>query len=65
MLLCSDGLTDLVPQQALHDTFIAEAGDPEACVAALIARANAAGGVDNITAVVVAGPAFARSIEEA
>lgn len=65
LLLCSDGLTDLVPRQALHDTIFAEAGDPEACVAALIARANAAGGVDNITAVVVAGPAFARSIEEA
>jgi PPM family protein phosphatase len=52
LLLCSDGLT-----KELHDEQIAallgEAGDPDALCASLIEAAKAAGGHDNVTAVVV------------
>jgi len=52
LLLCSDGLT-----RPLSDGHIAEllatCGEPEAACQALVAAANAAGGPDNITALVV------------
>lgn len=58
-LLCSDGLwDDLDPQVIAHA--LAEASEPLECCETLIAHANAAGGSDNSTAVVV----FARAIPE-
>jgi protein phosphatase len=51
ILVCSDGLTEMVP-----DPTIAEAlavGTPEETVWALVELANNAGGVDNISVVVV------------
>jgi protein phosphatase len=51
MLLCSDGLTDVVPDDRIADVLKAERNPAAACTC-LIAEANAAGGPDNVTAVV-------------
>ena len=51
-LLCTDGLTKMIPDAVVGGT-LAEEKDPVAAAAALISRANAAGGRDNITALVV------------
>jgi len=58
LLLCSDGLTDLVPKRALHQVLLDNAGDPVQGVRTLIELANEMGGDDNVTAVVVEGAAF-------
>lgn len=50
LLLCSDGLTDMVPDQAIAAVLAAEA-DPEAACRRLIDDANRNGGKDNVTAV--------------
>ena len=52
MLLCSDGLTDMVTPDAIASVLIAEA-EPEAAARELLAQAMAAGGRDNITIVIV------------
>jgi serine/threonine protein phosphatase PrpC len=59
VLVCSDGLSDMVTSVEIQRIVGKEAGDPAAVVAALIDAANAAGGKDNITAVFVEGPDFA------
>jgi protein phosphatase len=51
-LICSDGLWDEIDQQQLAHT-LADARDPRVCAEQLVALANAAGGHDNSTAVVV------------
>ena len=51
MLLCTDGLTNMVPGEEIAGILLAEA-DPAAACARLIERANALGGNDNITALV-------------
>ncbi len=51
-LLCTDGLWSMVPNERLSDILRAEL-DPRTAVEKLIVAANEAGGVDNITAVVV------------
>lgn len=51
LLLCSDGLTKPVALESIAET-LAQAPSPAAAVAKLIALANAAGGPDNITALV-------------
>jgi PPM family protein phosphatase len=61
LLLCSDGLTDLVDSVSIAKTVSQCAGDPELVVRELIAAANAAGGKDNVTAVYVEGEKFAAS----
>jgi PPM family protein phosphatase len=50
-LLCSDGLSTVIATQAIRDT-LREAGDPDQAVQQLIEAANAAGGPDNVSAVV-------------
>lgn len=65
LILCSDGLTDLVPSTALYQTMIAHAGDPERAVAELLDLANRAGGKDNITVIVVMGERFAEGVPRA
>ncbi|MCH8962189.1 MAG: right-handed parallel beta-helix repeat-containing protein, partial [Bacteroidetes bacterium] len=57
-LLCSDGLTDLVPKRPIQQVLLDHAGHPEKGVQTLIELANEVGGVDNITAIVVEGLAF-------
>jgi serine/threonine protein phosphatase PrpC len=59
LLLCTDGLTDLVASDTLLRIATAHAGSPERVVHALIEAANDAGGKDNITAVYVERPAGA------
>lgn len=61
LLLCSDGLTDLVDSVSIAKTVSQCAGDPGRVVRELIASANAAGGKDNVTAVYVEGEKFAAS----
>ena len=51
ILLCSDGLTEMVKEVRL--TEIVGTGEPDEVVWTLVEAANAAGGVDNITVVVV------------
>jgi protein phosphatase len=52
LLLCSDGLTRMVTEPEIAGTLQAET-DPTRASARLVTLANEAGGVDNITAVVV------------
>ncbi len=56
MLLCSDGLWGLVPDDRIQ-ALIRQSANPQAACEALVAAANAAGGPDNITAVMVQLPA--------
>ena len=51
VLLCSDGLTDMLADDHIAAVLAAEA-EPEAACRRLVAEANEAGGRDNITAVV-------------
>lgn len=50
LLLCSDGLSDLVPEEAIAAA-INSSASPQAACDSLIAKALEAGGKDNITAV--------------
>jgi PPM family protein phosphatase len=51
LLLCSDGLTEMLNDTAIAGVLAAEA-DPEAACMKLVARANEAGGRDNITVLI-------------
>jgi len=51
LLLCSDGLSDLVESSAILEVVNEHAGNPHSVVRGLIDAANAAGGKDNVTAV--------------
>jgi protein phosphatase len=51
ILLCSDGLTDMVPDEAIHEVMRSEE-DPRRACERLVAAANEQGGRDNITAIV-------------
>jgi hypothetical protein len=62
LLLCSDGLSDLVDSASIKQLVHQHATDPAGAVRALIAAANAAGGRDNVTAVIVEGPRFAATV---
>ncbi|MCC6574773.1 MAG: Stp1/IreP family PP2C-type Ser/Thr phosphatase [Planctomycetes bacterium] len=48
-LLCSDGLTDLVPDDEIKGVMLKHKGDLTAMAQNLIAEANSAGGSDNVT----------------
>jgi protein phosphatase len=52
ILLCSDGLTDMLDDDAIT-AILADSDGPSAAAEALVAAANEAGGVDNISVVVV------------
>jgi protein phosphatase len=52
MLLASDGLTEMVEEGDLARILCSDE-EPQQCVDRLIAEANAHGGLDNITAIVV------------
>ena len=62
ILLCSDGLTDMVPGSTIAHIIRQHAGDPEGVVDALVAAANAAGGRDNVTVVYAEMPRFAEAL---
>lgn len=55
LLLCSDGLWGLVPDDRIQ-ALIRQSPHPQAACEALVAAANAAGGPDNITAVMIQLP---------
>jgi PPM family protein phosphatase len=59
ILLCSDGLSDLVTSLEINRLVRLHAGAPDAAVHALIAAANNAGGKDNITVILAEGREFA------
>jgi len=52
LLLCTDGLTGMVPEDQIAEIML-EAPDPQQAVDRLVTVANRAGGIDNITAVVL------------
>ena len=53
ILLCSDGLWEMIRSTRRMVTFIGKAADPQAACKKLVDAANAAGGEDNISVVVV------------
>ena len=59
ILLCSDGLSDMVPSATIERLVREHAGRPDDVAEALVAAANEAGGKDNITVVYAEGPDFA------
>jgi len=64
-LLCSDGLSDVLPSVAIRDIVQRYQGDPTQVARELLEAANEAGGKDNITALFVAGSEFRPSMREA
>jgi PPM family protein phosphatase len=52
LLLCTDGLTGMVPEEQIKEVMLGSA-DPQEAVDRLVKVANRAGGIDNITAVVL------------
>jgi protein phosphatase len=52
ILLCSDGLTTMVPEEEIK-RIVEESDNPQRAAEALVASANSAGGLDNITAVLL------------
>jgi serine/threonine protein phosphatase PrpC len=53
VLLCSDGLTRMLPDLALADSLERFRGDPQGACTHLVDAANAEGGSDNITVLIV------------
>ena len=51
VLLCSDGLTEMLAEEEINQALHTE-GEPEQICRRLVTRANEAGGRDNITAIV-------------
>jgi len=62
LLLCSDGLTDLVDSSSVQHIVKRFAGQPDQVVKELIDAANGAGGKDNISVVYVEGERFASTV---
>ncbi|MDO5329334.1 MAG: Stp1/IreP family PP2C-type Ser/Thr phosphatase [Coriobacteriia bacterium] len=60
LLLCSDGLSGMLEDDILQG-FLNETKDPQECADKLIEQANAHGGQDNITAIVVDIDAYASA----
>jgi serine/threonine protein phosphatase PrpC len=56
LLLCSDGLTGMLPDGDIAGLLAAAGATPEEAVTALVAEANARGGDDNITVLVARIP---------
>ena len=53
LLLCSDGLTTMVPDEEIARILAEAGGDIETGATGLVAEANARGGEDNITVVLL------------
>jgi PPM family protein phosphatase len=60
LLICSDGLSDLVGSPEIAGIVYGHAAAPDEVVSRLIEAANREGGKDNVTAVFAAGPRFAE-----
>jgi serine/threonine protein phosphatase PrpC len=61
ILLCTDGLTDMLRSTSIEWIIRQHAGRPEDVVNALVGAANDAGGKDNVTVVYAEAPAFATA----
>jgi protein phosphatase len=61
ILLCTDGLTEMVPEEQIAAALEATDATPDSICRDLVAQANAAGGTDNITVVVARFDASASS----
>jgi serine/threonine protein phosphatase PrpC len=64
VLLCSDGLSDLLTSSEIASEVIRNAGRPSETVRRLISMANAVGGKDNISVIVVEGADFPRTARD-
>ena len=53
VLLCSDGLTNMLEDRRIRDIVMAHGGNLEGACSALVTAANAEGGRDNISAILV------------
>lgn len=53
LILCSDGLSDMVPEARMLDLLTSSPEDPKRAAHTLVSAALDAGGVDNVTVVVV------------
>jgi PPM family protein phosphatase len=62
ILLCTDGLTDMLPSASINRIVRRHAGRPQEVVDALVAAANEAGGKDNVTVVYAEAPGFATAV---
>lgn len=62
ILICSDGLSDMLPSATIAHLARQHAGAPERVVEALVAAANDAGGRDNVTVVYAEMPLFAERL---
>jgi PPM family protein phosphatase len=62
ILLCSDGLSDMLAGSTIAHIVRQHAGNPEQVVEGLVAAANDAGGRDNITVVYAEMPLFAEAM---
>jgi serine/threonine protein phosphatase PrpC len=58
ILLCTDGLSDMLTSAEISSIVERYSGDPEVTARELVAAANQQGGKDNISVVFVAGPEF-------
>ena len=65
LLLCSDGLTDQVASRDIRAIVERHAGEPAVAVRELVARANAAGGKDNVSVVLVEGEEYPAAVRRA
>jgi len=54
VILCSDGLTDMLANEAIIEAVREHDGDLDAACAQLVDRANEAGGRDNISVILLA-----------
>ena len=61
LLLCTDGLSDLVSSVQIAEIVSRHAGNPAFVVEALLKAANEAGGKDNVSAVFIEGERFAAA----
>jgi serine/threonine protein phosphatase PrpC len=64
LVLCSDGLSDLVPSSTIGAIAMRGAGEPARVVKGLVDAAIEAGGKDNVTAIYVEGARFAAAVPE-
>jgi len=65
ILLCSDGLTDLLTSAEINEIVDRYDGDPDRVAGELVDAANDAGGKDNVTVLFVAGADFRGRVSEA
>jgi serine/threonine protein phosphatase PrpC len=64
VLMCSDGLSDVLTAAEINGIIEQYEGDPEETAKSLVAAANESGGADNISAIFIAGHEFLGSASE-